>query len=77
MITPIQWNHDGMVVSVMIIANKRDGYLAEHNQPGQELIAFVNKKIEVSGRIRNRLDGRTLIRIRDYVILDEPFLKNV
>ncbi|MFC1799196.1 hypothetical protein ACFLZL_05275 [Thermodesulfobacteriota bacterium] len=73
MITPVSWNDDGMVVSVMIQANQHDSYMVEHNPQGQELIAFVNKKTEASGRIRNRLDGRTLIHIRDYIILDEPF----
>ena len=74
MITPIKWNDNGMVVSVMIQTDKRDCYMVEHNPLGQELIAFVNKKTEASGRIRMRLDGRTIIHIRDYVILDEPFL---
>ena len=77
MITPIKWDNNGMIVSVMIKANKGDGYLVEHNPSGQELIAFVNRKIEASGRIRNRLDGQILIHIRDYVILDEPFSSEI
>jgi hypothetical protein len=74
MITPVKWNDDGMVVGVMIQTDKPDCYMVEHNLLGQELIAFVNKKTEASGKIRMRLDGRTLIHIRDYVILDEPSL---
>lgn len=74
MITPVKWNDDGTVVSVMIKVDKRNCYMVEHNPLGQELIALVNKKAEVSGKIRMRLDGRTLIRIQDYVILNEPLL---
>ena len=77
MITPIKWNDDGLVVGVMIQTETRDCYMVEHNPPGQELIAFVNQKTEASGKIRMRLDGRTIIHIRDYVILDEPSLSVV
>ena len=70
MIVPIKWSEDGKVIGVSIKVLNRDAYLVEHNRTGQELLALVHREIEASGKIRKRLDGKDLISIHTYKLVE-------
>lgn len=69
-VTPIKWSDDGKVTLVEIRVDKQNAYLVEHNKIGERLLSLTHQKIEASGRIRNRLDGKILIYISDFVLIE-------
>ena len=46
-------------------------YLIDYSGVGKELVAFANRKVEINGELRQRLDGQTIISINTYKIFKE------
>lgn len=72
-IIPAKWDDNGKVTGVTIQTNDEKVYLVEQTKTGEELLRLIRQKVEVTGKIRERLDGSTLIRVHEYKTIDEQF----
>ena len=70
-VIPEQWDANGKVVTVTIHTNDEKVFLVEHTKIGNDLLDLIHKKVEVTGKIRERLDGKTSIGIKSYTTIDE------
>ena len=70
-IMPNNWDKNGKVIQIAIYTNSEEVYLVEHNHLGQELLSHINRRVEVSGKKRERLDGNKYITVQKYVVLEE------
>ena len=69
-VIPAQWDVNGKVITVTIQTNDEKVFLVEHTKIGNNLLNLIHKNVEVIGKIRERLDGKTCIGIKSYKILD-------
>ena len=72
-IIPERWDDNGNVIRVAIHTDDEKAYLVEHSRKGKELVNLIHKKVEATGKIRERLDGKILITAQDYRIVEEQF----
>lgn len=63
-VVPAIWNENGQVIGTAINTFDEKEYIVEKNRSGQALIQLLQKSVEVTGKIRERLDGRKIIRIQ-------------
>ena len=65
-VIPDQWDANGKVVTVAIHTKNEKVFLVEHTKIGNELLNLIHKEVEVTGKIRERLDGKTSIGVKSY-----------
>jgi len=76
-IIPAKWDDKGTVTGVTIQTFDEKVYLVEHTKTGDELLGFIRKKVKVSGKIRERLDGNTLINVHRFEIIDKELTNHL
>lgn len=76
-IIPAKWDDNGKVTGVTIQTNDEKVYLVEHTRTGEELLGLIHKKVEAKGKIKERLDGSTLIIVQSFKKLKEQFENNI
>ncbi len=76
-VIPDKWDNDGKVIRVAIHTYDEKSYLVEHNRKGRELLSLIHKKVEAAGKIRERLDGKTIISIQNFNTIEPNFENNV
>lgn len=64
-VIPMDWDDQGNVVRIAISSHDEMEYLVEKDGKGRELLAFIQKEVEVSGRISEE-DEKKLIRVQKY-----------
>ena len=65
-VIPDQWDANGKVITVTIHANDEKVFLVEHTKIGNDLLNLIHKEVKVTGKIRERFDGKTSIGIKSY-----------
>ena len=70
-IIPSNWDDDGNINGVSLHTFDEKEYRVEHGGVGRELLAHIHHKVEATGDIHERLDGRLYISVRDYQPLEE------
>ena len=65
-VIPDQWDATGKVITVTIHANDEKVFLVEHTKIGNDLLNLIRKEVKVTGKIRERFDGKTSIGIKSY-----------
>jgi hypothetical protein len=68
-ITPAKWDENGNIVGVSIQTLNEEEYIVEFNKIGRELIACLHKRVEASGSIRERLDGKRILKVASYKMI--------
>lgn len=76
-VIPVQWDANGNVITVTIHANDEKVFWVEHTKIGNELLNLGQAEIEVTGKIRERIDGKTSIGIKSYKITNKQSQSNV
>jgi hypothetical protein len=76
-VIPAQWDVNGKVITVTIQTNDEKVLLVEHTKIGNDLLNLIHKEVEVTGKIRERLDGKTCIGIKSYKIADTQSGNNI
>jgi hypothetical protein len=76
-ILPAQWDNDGNPTRISIHTNDENEYIVDYSGAGTELLNLIQKHVAVKGNLRERLDGRILIQVKSYTIIDEPFEYNL
>ena len=75
-VIPAQWDANGKIITVSIHASDEKVFLVEHTKIGNDLLELIHKEVEVTGKIRERLDGKTSIGIKSYKIVDRQTENN-
>ena len=76
-IIPERWDDNGSILRVALHTNDEKAYLVEHTQKGKELVNLIHKKVEATGKIKERLDGKMFITVQNYTIVEEQFENNM
>ena len=63
-VVPAVWNDYGQVTGTAINTYDEKEYIVEKDGSGRALIKLLQKRVEVTGKIRERLDGKKTIRIQ-------------
>jgi hypothetical protein len=69
-ILPAEWDADGNITSIGIGTSNEEDYLIFLNKMGEELVPFIDRKVEVEGTVKN-VYGDFIFTINKYRILDE------
>jgi hypothetical protein len=76
-VIPDKWDAEGKIVAVTIHANDEKVFLVEQSRIGTDLLTFIHKEVEVTGKIRERFDGKTSIGVKSYKIIDQQSESNI
>ena len=63
-VIPAIWNDNGQVTGTAINTFDEKEYIVEKDKSGRALIKLLQERVEVTGKIRERLDGKKIIRIQ-------------
>ena len=67
-VIPAQWDTNGRVITISIHTNDEKIFIVEHTKTGNDLFDFIHKEVKVTGKIRERIDGKTSISIKSFMI---------
>ena len=70
-VVPSTWDSQGKVIGVTIQAYDEKAYIVEHVQPGEELLHHIHDKVEIDGKIRERINGSISVRVKSYNLMAE------
>jgi hypothetical protein len=76
-VNPVQWDASGNVITVTIHTKDEKVFWVEHTKIGNELLKLGQAKVEVRGKIRERIDGKTSIGVRAYELTNKQTENNV
>ena len=68
-VTPAAWDEGGGMTGISIQATDEVEYVVEQDNIGHGLMALVHKRVKADGSIRQRVDGKIVIRIHAYDII--------
>lgn len=71
-IFPAKWDENRNVVNIVIDTTDEDEYLIDQNKNGRELLGFINRKVEITGTVRETDDNEFIFNVRTYTLLDDP-----
>jgi len=69
-LTPSGWDEKGNILSISLQTIDENEYLIEKNEMEKELRAYINEKLEVKGKVRERIDGKKSLYVRYYKPVD-------
>jgi hypothetical protein len=69
-VTPAKWDENDNIIGISIQTLDEEEYIVEFNKIGQELITCMGKRVEASGSVRERLDGKRILKIKSYKMID-------
>ena len=66
-IFPVTWDKNDNVVGIVIDPPDQDGYLIDQNKKGKELLAYIRRKVKISGTMMREEEGGDLIfKVKEY-----------
>ena len=72
LIIPSNWDEKGNIKAVSLHTSDEKEYRVEYGGVGMELLVHLHHKVEATGKISERLDGRRYISVHSYSTLSEP-----
>jgi hypothetical protein len=78
-VTPAKWDESDKVVGVSIQTLDEKEYIVELDKIGKALITLIHNRVEAVGSVRKRLDGKLVMRIKQYRRIDnyENYRKDI
>ena len=70
LIIPVDWDDQGNITAVAILAPFEEEYSVELDARGEELLAFVRERVKASGLVRLDEHGQKILTIASYELLD-------
>ena len=74
---PSNWDESGNVKGVSLHTDDEKEYRVELNAVGKELLEHVRHKVEVIGKVRERLDGSINISVKNFNTIGEALENKV
>ncbi|KPK21598.1 MAG: hypothetical protein AMK69_21520 [Nitrospira bacterium SG8_3] len=71
LVVPVGWDEKGNVTATAIATHFEEEYLVDDNAWGEELIAFLRQRAKVSGFIIQKANGKKVITVKHYEVLEE------
>jgi hypothetical protein len=71
-VIPSSWDENGTIRGVSLHTADEKEYRVQHTGLGTELLAHIHHKVEATGKISERLDGRRQIILSSYRKVSEP-----
>ena len=72
-ILPSRWNEQGKPARIAIHTDDKKEYQIDFSGAGKELLNLAYKKVTVQGKLREQLNGRAILCVRQYqIIKDTP-----
>ena len=71
LVVPVGWDDKGNVTATAISTHFEEDYLVDQNAWGEALIAFLRQKVRVSGSMIQNKNGKKLITVNKYEVLEE------
>ena len=72
-ILPSRWNEQGKPARIAIHTDDQKEYQIDFSGAGKELLLLTYKKVAIQGKLREQLNGRAILSVRQYQIInDEP-----
>ncbi|UCG20651.1 MAG: hypothetical protein JSU80_13175 [Deltaproteobacteria bacterium] len=71
LVIPVDWDDKGNVTATAISTHLEEEYLVDQNAWGEALLAFLRQRVKVSGSIFLKEDGKKVITVRKYEVLEE------
>lgn len=70
-IMPSKWNEQGKPARIAIHTDDRKEYQIDFSGAGKELLNLTYKKVAVQGKLREQLNGRAILNVRQYQIIND------
>lgn len=71
-VIPSNWDDQGNINQVSLHTADEKEYRVEYGGVGGQLLAHIHSKVEATGKIRERLDGRMYINVSSFLTVSEP-----
>ena len=71
LVIPVDWDDKGNVTATAISTHLEEEYLVDQNAWGEALLAFLRQRVKVSGSIVLKEDGKKIITVKKYEVLEE------
>ncbi|MGD8914991.1 MAG: hypothetical protein PVH35_00240 [Syntrophobacterales bacterium] len=71
LVVPVDWDDKGNVTATAISTHLEEEYLIDQNAWGEALLAFLRQRVKVSGSIILKEDGKKVITVKNYEVLEE------
>ena len=71
-ILPSRWNEQGKPARIAIHTDDQKEYQIDFSGAGKELLNLTYKKVAVQGKLREQLNGRAILSVRQYQIIKDP-----
>lgn len=65
-VLPSKWDKDGRVMRISLNTQDEKEYIIDYSGKGKELLNHLTKKIEVEGKILQRIGGAFYIKVNGY-----------
>jgi hypothetical protein len=71
LILPVEWDERGTISSIAVSTNSEEEYLVDENPLADELLAFVRLRAKVRGFVREDENGKKIITVENYEVLED------
>ena len=71
LVIPVDWDDKGNVTATAISTHLEEEYLVDQDAWGEALLAFLRQRVKVSGSIVLKEDGKKVITVKKYEVLEE------
>jgi hypothetical protein len=68
---PSKWNQQGKPARIAIHTDDRKEYEIDFSGAGKELLDLTYKKVSVQGKLRQQLNGRSILCVRQYKVIKD------
>jgi hypothetical protein len=68
---PSRWNEHGKPARIAIHTDDRQEYEIDFSGAGKELLDLTYKKVAIQGKLRQLLNGREILSVRQYQIIED------
>ena len=71
LVVPVDWDDKGNVIATAISTHLEEEYLVDQDAWGEALLAFLRQRVKVSGSVAIKKDGKKVITVKKYELLEE------
>jgi hypothetical protein len=70
-IMPSRWNEQGKPARIAIHTDDRKEYEIDFSGAGKELLDLTYQKVAIQGKLRQQLNGRSILCVRQYQVIKD------
>lgn len=65
-VIPVDWDEEGNALAAAISSPDEQEYFIEQDSKGKELLGFMQQEVEVSGTVREAIQGHKVITVKSH-----------